>query len=131
MKGEHASRAQGSRPSAPDSAASAAKGEGPGRHAILERIVPEELEDRLEKLHGDWRLVQSHHLERSFDFDDFRGALAFTDAVGRLAEEADHHPEITLSYGKVRIRLWTHKVDGLTEADFFLAAGIDRLRARR
>ena len=74
-----------------------------------------------------WRVVAEHHLERTFPFPDFKGALAFTDRVGALAEEQGHHPDLALSWGKVGITIFTHKIDGLTESDFVLAAKIDRL----
>jgi 4a-hydroxytetrahydrobiopterin dehydratase len=83
---------------------------------------------RLKKeLNLDWRIVSDHHLEREFKFKDFREALKFTNEVGDLAEAQGHHPDIYLSWGKARIAIWTHKIDGLTESDFVLAAKIDRL----
>ena len=66
-------------------------------------------------------------MEREFKFKDFREALTFTNKVGELAEEQGHHPDIYLSWGKVKVTIWTHKIDGLTESDFVLAAKIDRL----
>lgn len=74
-----------------------------------------------------WNIVNEHHLEKEFTFPDFKQALAFTNKVGELAELEGHHPDILLSYGKVRIQLWTHKIDGLTESDFILAAKCDEL----
>lgn len=83
---------------------------------------------RLKKeLHPDWQIVTDHHLEREFKFKDFREALKFTNEVGELAEAQGHHPDIYLSWGKVKITIWTHKIDGLTESDFVLAAKTDRL----
>lgn len=79
------------------------------------------------ELAGGWRLVQEHHLEKEYKFRDFREALGFTNRVGELAEAQGHHPDIYLSWGKVRLTIWTHKVDGLTESDFILAAKADRL----
>jgi len=79
------------------------------------------------ELNTDWRVVSDHHLEREFKFKDFREALSFTNKVGELAEAQGHHPDIYLSWGKVKITIWTHKIDGLTESDFVLAAKIDRL----
>jgi 4a-hydroxytetrahydrobiopterin dehydratase len=76
-------------------------------------------------LGGGWRVVDEHHLEREFTFPDFAQALAFTNRVGAIAEAEGHHPDIYLAWGKVRITIWTHKVDGLTRADFVLAAKID------
>ena len=79
------------------------------------------------KLGGDWTLVDEHHLEKEFKFRDFREALAFTNRVGELAENQKHHPDIFLSWGKVKIKIWTHKINGLTESDFILAAKVDEL----
>lgn len=74
-----------------------------------------------------WRVVEDHHLERDYAFPDFASALAFTNAIGALAEEANHHPDIFLGWGKVRVTLWTHRTNGLTEKDFVLADKIERL----
>jgi len=79
------------------------------------------------QLGGDWQVVNEHHLEKEFRFKDFRQALDFTNRVGALAEEQGHHPDIYLAWGKVRITIWTHKIDGLTESDFVLAAKIEQL----
>jgi 4a-hydroxytetrahydrobiopterin dehydratase len=79
------------------------------------------------QLRGEWQIVNEHHLEKEFRFKDFRQALDFTNRVGALAEEQGHHPDIYLAWGKVRITIWTHKIDGLTESDFVLAAKIERL----
>ena len=76
---------------------------------------------------SDWTVVEEHHLTKSFKFPDFRQALAFLNRVGELAEEQGHHPDLTLVWGRVDAALWTHKIDGLTESDFILAAKIDRL----
>jgi 4a-hydroxytetrahydrobiopterin dehydratase len=74
-----------------------------------------------------WSVIDEHHLEKNFKFPDFRAALAFVNKVGELAEEQDHHPDIYLAWGKVDIKIWTHKINGLTESDFILAAKIDQL----
>ena len=74
-----------------------------------------------------WDAVDEHHLSRTFKFRDFRLALAFVNQVGELADEQGHHPDIFLTWGRVRIDIWTHKIDGLTESDFVLAAKIDKL----
>src|SRR6184192_2976240 len=90
--------------------------------------VPALKEDELAalalELDGAWRVVDEHHLEKEFRFPDFAQALAFTNKVGAIAEEEGHHPDIYLAWGKVRITIWTHKVDGLTRSDFVLAAKI-------
>lgn len=80
-----------------------------------------------QQLGGDWKVVQEHHLEKTYTFDSFRQALDFTRKVGELAEEENHHPEIYLSFKKVKLTLWTHKIDGLSESDFVFAAKVDKL----
>lgn len=75
----------------------------------------------------DWTVVNNHHLDRQFKFPDFKTALAFVNRVGALAEDQGHHPDILLAWGKVGITIWTHKIDGLTESDFILAAKIDKI----
>ena len=79
------------------------------------------------RLGGEWRVIQEHHLERTYAFADFRQALDFTIKVGEMAEEQDHHPDIYLTWGEVKITIWTHKIDGLTESDFVFAAKADVL----
>lgn len=81
----------------------------------------------LEKLGDDWRIIAGHHLEREYRFQDFKQALAFTNQVGELAEAVGHHPDLALAWGRVGITIWTHKIDGLTESDFVLAAKISAL----
>lgn len=78
----------------------------------------------------NWKVVDEHHITRSFTFPDFKSALDFVNQVGSIAEEQGHHPDIVLAWGKVEITIWTHKVNGLTESDFILAAKIDQLHAR-
>ncbi len=78
-------------------------------------------------LHSDWKVVNLHHLEREFHFADFKDALNFTIKVGNLAEQEGHHPDILLSWGKVKITIWTHKIKGLSVNDFILAAKIDAM----
>lgn len=75
-----------------------------------------------------WKVVNEHHLTRAFTFPDFGQALDFVNRVGAVAEQQGHHPDILLTWGKAEITLWTHKVDGLTESDFIMAAKIDKLQ---
>ena len=86
-----------------------------------------ELENVSRKLGGDWKVVNEHHLEREYKFKNFREALVFTNKVGELAERIQHHPDIYLAWGQVKLTLWTHKIDGLTESDFVFAAKVDSL----
>jgi 4a-hydroxytetrahydrobiopterin dehydratase len=64
---------------------------------------------------------------REYRFPDFLQALAATNRVGKLAEEQGHHPDLALAWGKLGVKIWTHKIDGLTESDFILAAKIDEV----
>ena len=72
-------------------------------------------------------VIEEHHIEKSYDFSDFVSALEFVKAVGAVAEEQGHHPDILLRWGKVTVTIWTHKIDGLTESDFILAAKLDEI----
>ena len=86
----------------------------------------DELKKMLQKVPG-WEVMNEHHLHREFRFPDFKQALDFVNRIGAVAEEQGHHPDILLAWGKVGVTLWTHKIDGLTESDFIMAAKIDRL----
>ena len=72
--------------------------------------------------------MKNHHVEKEFVFRDFKTALNFTNKVGKIAEKEGHHPDIFLSWGKVKIITYTHKINGLHENDFILAAKIDKLK---
>ena len=85
----------------------------------------EELARLYQQLDKGWEVVGEHHLEKEYLYRDFKEALSFTNKIGELAEREGHHPDIHLSYGKVKILLWTHKIDGLSESDFILAAKCD------
>ncbi len=86
----------------------------------------DELNRYLNQVKG-WKVVNEHHLTKAFTFPDFKQALAFVNKVGAIAEEQGHHPDILLTWGKAEVTTWTHKIDGLTESDFILAAKIDQL----
>ena len=86
----------------------------------------EELDALQEKLGNGWKIINEHHLEKEYIFADFRQALDFTVKVGEVAENQGHHPDIYLAWGKVKLAIWTHKIDGLTESDFILAAKADQ-----
>jgi 4a-hydroxytetrahydrobiopterin dehydratase len=74
-----------------------------------------------------WKIEREHHLEKEFRFPNFVTALAYVNRVGELAEAQNHHPDIALAWGRVRITIWTHEIDGLTESDFVFAAKCDQL----
>ncbi len=81
----------------------------------------------LEKQVAGWEAIEEHHIRKTFKFPNFRQALEFVNRVGELAEDQGHHPDIYLTWGRVDVTSWTHKINGLTESDFILAAKIDRL----
>ncbi len=88
-------------------------------------LAGEEVLRLKEELGGDWSVVDNHHLRKEYRFKDFAEALAYTNKVGAIAEDEGHHPDILLSWGRVELKIWTHKIDGLTESDFILAAKAD------
>jgi 4a-hydroxytetrahydrobiopterin dehydratase len=77
-----------------------------------------------------WSLTETM-VTRDFLFKDFRQAMDFVNAVAALANEQDHHPDILISYNKVRLSLSTHKIGGLSINDFIVASKIDLLAAQR
>jgi 4a-hydroxytetrahydrobiopterin dehydratase len=83
-------------------------------------------EEMLKQLDSGWALNKDGHLERFYTFKDFAQALAFVNKVGTVAEEEGHHPDLYLAWGKCKVELWTHKIHGLTESDFYMAAKSDR-----
>ncbi len=85
------------------------------------------LDEYMEAISERWKVIDGHHLEGEFEFPDFAEALAFTNRVGAVAEAESHHPEITLTWGKVSVQSWTHSIGGLSPNDFILAARIDAL----
>ena len=87
----------------------------------------QELERLARELDGGWQVVEERQLEKEYRFKDFREALDFTNSIGELAEAQGHHPDIYLAWGKVKLTIWTHKINGLTESDFVLAAKADKL----
>jgi 4a-hydroxytetrahydrobiopterin dehydratase len=93
-----------------------------------EPLLPNEAAELLAKIDSEWMLIDNAHiLARQFVFKDFKDALAFVDKVGAIAEEEQHHPDITLAWGSVGIELSTHAISGLSENDFILASKIDQV----
>ncbi len=89
----------------------------------MERAKAEEM---LKQLARGWQLNKDGHLERLYTFKDFAEALAFVNKVGAVAEAEGHHPDLYLAWGKCKVELWTHKINGLTDSDFYMAAKADR-----
>jgi 4a-hydroxytetrahydrobiopterin dehydratase len=86
----------------------------------------DELQELYQQLESGWQIILDHHLEKEYIFKNFRDALAFVNRVGEVAEKEGHHPDLFLTWGKVKVSLWTHKIDGLTMSDFILAAKCDK-----
>jgi 4a-hydroxytetrahydrobiopterin dehydratase len=85
------------------------------------------LDTLLAELDGGWAVVDEHHLSKSFALADFAEGLALVNQIGEIAEEQAHHPDLYLAWGQVRVDVWSHSIDGLTESDFILCAKIDRM----
>ncbi len=90
-------------------------------------LEADEIREYQGQIDSAWKVVDQHHLERNFTFDDFQQALDFVNRVGAVAESEQHHPDIFLSYRKAQVKLWTHAIDGLSENDFIMADKVDEL----
>jgi len=89
-------------------------------------LTRQEMEPLLARV-SEWQAEADKKLVKEFRFKNFAEALDFVNRIGAVAEEEGHHPDLYLAWGLVRVYIWTHKIDGLTESDFILAAKIDRL----
>lgn len=87
---------------------------------------PDQAAQMLAELDAGWSLNEAGHLERTYTFSDFVEAMAFANRVGDIAEQEGHHPDLHVAWGKCGVEIWTHKINGLTESDFFFAAKADR-----
>lgn len=85
-----------------------------------------QVEELLRELDEGWRLNTEGHLEREYRLQDFAEAMALANKVADVAEQEGHHPDLYIAWGKCKVEIWTHKIDGLTESDFYLAAKADR-----
>ncbi|HYO78105.1 MAG TPA: 4a-hydroxytetrahydrobiopterin dehydratase [Thermoanaerobaculia bacterium] len=97
-----------------------------GAEAFRHRVDPKLFASYVNAGLSGWRVADGHHLEKSYTFPDFAEALAFTNRLGALAEELNHHPDIHLGWGKVTVATWSHDAGRITERDFRLAAKIDQ-----
>ena len=89
-------------------------------------LEPAKVQELLGQLEQGWELNKAGHIERMYTFKNFAEALAFVNRVGSVAEEEGHHPDLYLAWGKCKVEIWTHKINGLTESDFYMAAKADR-----
>lgn len=90
-------------------------------------LTESEIKPLISELNSNWDAVENHHLFKKFEFPNFITALEFVNKVGTLAEEVNHHPNISFTWGYVEVKIWTHKINGLNKADFILAAKIESL----
>ncbi len=90
-------------------------------------LEPVKVQELLGQLDQGWGLNADGHIECLYEFPDFAAALAFVNTVGTIAEEEGHHPDLYLTWGRCKVEIWSHKIHGLTESDFYLAAKVDRV----
>jgi len=93
----------------------------------VQKLTPEGIEDLLKQVHG-WQVVDGHHLSKEYKFKKYPDAVHFVNQLAAIAEEQNHHPDIYLTWGKVRVEIYTYVVNGLSDNDFILAAKYDKLR---
>lgn len=89
-------------------------------------LIKSEIEDYLKDVHG-WKNIDDKKIEKELKFKDFVKAMEFANKITEIAEEEGHHPTLTVSWGKVIVSLFTHKINGLHENDFIMAAKIDKI----
>ncbi len=89
-------------------------------------LTQDEAEALLQKLDDGWFLNADGHLERAYSFSNFDHAMELANAVAEIADNENHHPDLHIAWGRCTVEIWTHKIKGLTESDFFFAAKADR-----
>lgn len=92
-------------------------------------LGPQAVAELLDQLKGGWIVNERGHLYKRYGFHDFRGAIGFANEIAIIAEREGHHPDLTLSWGLCAVEVWTHKIKGLSESDFILAAKIEAIPA--
>lgn len=91
-------------------------------------LSTDEIQHLLRQLKQEWKINKEGHLWRNFEFKDFALAMKFANHVAEIAEAEGHHPDLHISWGRCGVEIWTHKINGLTESDFILAAKIDKIK---
>jgi len=92
-------------------------------------LTSKEIEGLLHELKDEWVINNEGHLYKEYKYSNFIDAINFANRVAKVAEEEVHHPDLRISWGLCAIEIWTHKIGGLTESDFILAAKIDAIDA--
>lgn len=90
-------------------------------------LTPAEIQKYLKEVGNNWKVNSQGHLHKEFTFDNFMGAMDLANKIAVVAEKEGHHPDLTIAWGKCSVEIWTHKINGLSESDFILAAKIDAL----
>ena len=91
------------------------------------KLNKNEIQKLLGELANEWNINTLGHLYKSYHFHDFIGPIEFVNKIAVIAEQEAHHPDLLVSWGKCDVEIWTHKIKGLSEADFVLAAKIDNI----
>lgn len=94
-------------------------------------LPAEEIKKLLKKLGNEWGLNEAGHLYKGYLFEDFMSPMVFANKIAAIAEKEAHHPDLKISWGRCAIEIWTHKINGLTESDFILAAKIEVIYDKR
>ena len=90
-------------------------------------LTLQEVEKLLRNLGNGWVLNNTGHLCKEYHFKDFMDPMAFANKIAEVSEKEGHHPDLKIEWGKCIVEIWTHKIDGLTESDFILAAKIETI----
>jgi len=93
----------------------------------VEPFNEKEIKEFKTKVDGDWNVVDNKKIKRKFPFKNFKESMAFVNKIADIAEEDQHHPDITIHYDEVEVELTTHAIKGLSENDFIIASKIDNL----
>lgn len=94
-------------------------------HMGLQPLEKKEVDKLLKDLSNEWQTDHLGHLYKVYPFHDFVDAMNFAHEITKIAEQENHHPDLKISYGQCIVEIWTHKINGLSESDFILAAKID------
>lgn len=94
-------------------------------------LSKKEAKELLKQLQADWKINYSGHLYKRYKFKDFMAAMDAANKIASIAEKEYHHPNLTISWGRLLVEIWTHKINGLTESDFILAAKVEAIALHR
>ena len=96
-------------------------------HGGMPPLEKKDIDKLLSKLQSKWLVNELGHLYKTYKFCDFVETMRFANEIAKIAEQEAHHPDLLISYGQCIVEIWTHKINGLTESDFILAAKIDKI----